>query len=188
MIEFSVERTAIEGLLVSTMKQVGDDRGIVREMFRRSAFEQAGIELAPFAQVNLTESRRGALRGLHAEAITKLTAVAWGEAVGGYADLRPDSPTFGAVERVELRPGMQVLVPAGVANGFQALVDGTQYVYCFDREWRPGMEGRACSPIDAGIAWPIEIDPDDTARLSHKDRAAPPLAELLAGSMDEASS
>jgi dTDP-4-dehydrorhamnose 3,5-epimerase len=38
-----------------TMKQVSDERGTVREYFRRSAFEAAGLtELGPFLQVNVT--------------------------------------------------------------------------------------------------------------------------------------
>ena len=89
-------------------------------------------------QVNLTETyARGAVRGMHAESMTKLVTVAHGRACGIYVDARPDSPTFGIVDEVDLAPGVQVLVPSGVANGFQALAPGTQYAYCFDREWSP---------------------------------------------------
>jgi dTDP-4-dehydrorhamnose 3,5-epimerase len=171
----------IPGLWVITMKQVTDDRGTVREMFRRSGIEALGMpELGSFQQINVTESRRGAIRGMHAEAMTKLLAIAHGEAFGAYVDLRPDSPAFGTVETVALVSGVQVLVPSGVANGFQAVADRSQYVYCFDREWQPGMEGVACNPLDPelGIEWPIEIDVDDPAAVSAKDRAAPGLAEV----------
>ena len=85
-----------------------------------------------------------------------------------------------AADEVVLEPGVQVLVPAGVCNGFQSLEDGTQFLYCFDVEWEPGMAGVACTPLDPalGIAWPIEIDPDDPAQVSAKDRSAPTFAEL----------
>lgn len=173
----------IEGLAVLTVKQVSDERGTVREVFRRSAFDAAAVGgLGEVVQINVTENRRGALRGMHAEAMTKLVAVIAGEALGAYVDLRPESPTFGRVETVTLVPGVQVLVPPGVANGFQALVDGTQYAYCFDREWQPGMAGSACHPLDPdlAIAWPLPVDPADRAQLSAKDAAAPRLAELAA--------
>ena len=186
IIDFTTRTTAIDGLVVITMKQVTDERGTVRELFRRSAFEQAGVTgLAPFQQINVTETRRGGLRGMHAESMTKLVAVVAGHGFGAYVDLRQDSPTYGKVETVELVPGTQVLVPAGVGNGFQSLVDGMQYAYCFDHEWQPGMAGVACNPLDPalGIDWPIAVDRDDRAQVSAKDLGAPLFAEL-AGAAD----
>lgn len=179
IIEFDVRAGEIDGLLVVTPKQVSDDRGTIRELFRRSAFEAAGVALAPFQQINVTESALGVVRGMHAEAMTKLLTVASGAALGGYVDLRRGSATFGVVETVELWPGVQVLVPAGVANGFQALTDRCQYVYCFDTEWQPDMSGAACNPLGLGVDWPIAVDPDDPSQLSAKDAAAPRLADLL---------
>ena len=180
IVDFELRPAAIDGLVVIVPEQITDDRGTIRELFRRSAFDAAGIRLAPFQQINVTESGRGCVRGMHAEHMTKLLTVAAGEALGAYVDLRPESPTFRRVETVDLRPGVQVLVPAGVANGFQALCDGCQYVYCFDTEWSPNMSGRACTPLDPGlgIAWPIPIDRDNPAQISAKDRDAPSLDDL----------
>ncbi len=70
LIEFNTERGAIDGLWIVTMKQVGDDRGTVRELFRRSAFEAAGVGLVHIEQVNLTQTRKAAVRGMHAESMT----------------------------------------------------------------------------------------------------------------------
>jgi dTDP-4-dehydrorhamnose 3,5-epimerase len=182
VVEQATRSTVIDGLIVITMKQVSDERGTIREYFRRSAFATSGLpDIDPFLQINVTESRRGALRGLHAEAMTKVVAVVAGEAFGAYLDLRSESPTRGVVETVALVPGVQVLVPSGVANGFQALVDGTQYVYCFDKEWRADVEGRSCNPLDPQlqIDWPLPVDPDDRAQVSAKDIAAPMVAEWL---------
>ena len=182
IVELAVEHTAIEGLHLLTMKQVTDERGTVREFYRESAFLDAGLpSLGPWVQVNVTESRRGALRGLHAEDMDKLVAVVAGEAFGAYVDLRTGSSTFGAVVTATLVPGAQVLVPRGVANGFQATGAGaTQYLYCFDHEWAPGMAGAACSPLDPelGITWPLAVDPADRAQVSVKDRDAPTVAAL----------
>lgn len=178
IVELQVEDTPIAGLHVLTMKQVSDERGTVREFYRESAFLEAGLpSLGPWVQVNVTESRRGALRGMHGEDMTKLVAVVAGRAHGAYVDARPGSATHGTVVQVPLEIGMQVLVPPGVCNGFQALEDGTQFLYCFDVEWAPGMAGVACTPLDPqlGIDWPLPIDPDDPAQLSAKDRDAPDL-------------
>lgn len=182
--DLTVEATPLEGLYVLSMKAATDERGTVREFYRESAFLAAGLpSLGPWLQVNVTETARGALRGMHAEEMTKLVAVAAGEAFAAYVDLRPSSPSHRAVVTLSLSPGRQVLVPAGVANGFQATGPGaTQYLYCFDHEWAPGMPGRACTPLDPqlGIDWPIPVDPADPAQISAKDRDAPTLADLEA--------
>ncbi|MFL6205844.1 MAG: dTDP-4-dehydrorhamnose 3,5-epimerase family protein [Acidimicrobiales bacterium] len=178
---FDARPTEIDGLVVLTMKQVAEERGVVREFYRASAFDDASLSLGPWRQVNVTFTRRGALRGMHAEEMVKLVAVVAGEAFAAYVDLRPGSDTHGKVVTITLRPGTQVLVPKGVGNGFQAVSeDGCQYLYCFDAEWVPGMSGLACTPLDPalGISWPLPIDPDDPSQLSVKDRDAPLFSEL----------
>jgi dTDP-4-dehydrorhamnose 3,5-epimerase len=180
IVPMSVETTAIEGLLVITTKAVTDERGTVREFFRTSSFGEYGVP-ASWQQVNMTWTQHGGVRGLHGETMTKLVGIAHGEAFGAYVDARPGSSTWGSVVTQRLVPGIQVLVPSGVCNGFQAVSEpGCQYVYCFDTEWVAGMAGVALNPLDPvlGIAWPVEIDRTDPAQLSSKDAAAPLLANL----------
>lgn len=180
---FATETSDIDGLLVIRMKQVTDDRGTVRELFRQSAFTDAGVTAGPWLQVNATETGQGAIRGLHGEAMTKLVAIVHGEAFGAYVDVRPESTTRGKVVTVRLAKGIQVLVPPGVCNGFQSVSPGiSQYLYCFDAEWKPGMPGVAVNPLDPelGIQWPIPVDASDRAQLSAKDAGLPPLREVLA--------
>ena len=180
--ELRARETAIDGLLFVTMKQVAEDRGTVREFYRESGFAEAGLPpLGPWVQVNVTHTRQGALRGMHGEDMVKLISGVAGEAFGAWVDLRPSSGTYGKVVTASLGPGEQVLVPRGVANGFQATSEGgCEYLYCFDREWAPGMPGVACSPLDPalGIEWPLPIDPDDASQISAKDRDAPSFDDL----------
>ncbi|WP_194894514.1 dTDP-4-dehydrorhamnose 3,5-epimerase family protein [Catenulispora pinisilvae] len=173
IIPFTVEDTDIQDLRVLRMKQITDERGTVREFYRESAFLEAGLpSLGPWLQINVTETRQGALRGLHGEDMFKLVAVVAGEAFGAYFDARPDSPSQGKVVTVRLTKGTQVLVPKGVCNGFQSVSPGvTQYLYCFDQEWRPGMAGVAANPLDPAlaIAWPLPVDAADPSQISAKD-------------------
>lgn len=182
MSEMAAEATSIDGLLVLRLKAVGDERGVVREVFRASAFGAAGLAAGPWQQLNVTTSGRGVIRGLHGEAMTKLVSVAAGSAFGAYVDARSSSPTYARVVTVELVPGVAVLVPPGVCNGFQATTAGgpTPYVYCFDEEWEPGMAGVAVSAFDPdlGIDWPIGVDPEDRSLVSAKDAGLPRLADL----------
>lgn len=175
--------TNIEGLQVITIKQIKEDRGVIREFFRQSAFEEAGIPLlGPWKQINATETRQGGVRGLHAESMQKLVAIVSGEAFGAYVDVRPTSPTKGNVVTVKLVPGVQVLVPKGVCNGFQSVSEGvSQYIYCFDTEWGKGMPGYSVNPLDPelGITWPIPVTANNHQLVSRKDAGAPSFKETL---------
>jgi dTDP-4-dehydrorhamnose 3,5-epimerase len=179
--DMQVNTTAIDGLVVVTLKQVSDDRGTVREFFRLSAYTEGPFAgLGAWHQINVTESKRGAIRGLHGESMIKLVSCVSGRAFGAYLDARTESPSYGKVVTVDLEPGVQVLVPAGVCNAFQSVSDeGTQYLYCFTDEWRPGMAGLAFTPLDEalGIDWPIPVDVGDPGQISAKDAGAPRFTE-----------
>ena len=182
ILPMSVETTAIDGLVRITTKAVTDERGTVREFFRTSGFAEAGVDVPErWAQINLTFTHQGGMRGLHGEAADKLIGIAAGTAFGAWLDARRDSPTYGAVVTAELTVGTQMFVPAGVCNGFQAVSpDGCQYLYCFGVEWTPGMAGVAVTPLDPdlAIAWPITPDTADPAKVSVKDANAPRFADL----------
>ena len=174
--DMAVRWTDIDGLAVITMKQAEDERGVVREFYRRSSWLEQGLpDLGEWHQLNVTESKPGAIRGLHGEDMDKLVAVVAGRAFGAYVDTREGSPSLGKVVTVDLDAGVQVLVPRGVCNGFQSLTP-TQYLYSFDAEWQPGMAGTAVNPLDPAlaIAWPME------PVLSEKDRAQPTFAQAVA--------
>lgn len=180
---FGTESTTIDGLTVIQVHSVTEPRGEVRELFRRSRYttEVAG-DWTPWAQINLSATKRGAIRGLHAEDMNKLVTVAAGRVFAVFVDTRQGSATRGVVATRELSPGIQVFVPRGVCNGFQALED-SEYLYFFDAEWVPGMAGTSVTPLDPelGIDWPIAVDPDDRSQVSEKDATAPTLRETLSG-------
>jgi dTDP-4-dehydrorhamnose 3,5-epimerase len=185
--DLQTSSTDIDGLVICTLKQVSDERGTVREFYRASAYESglgAGVQLPAWQQINVTESRYGAIRGMHGESMIKLVSCVAGHAYGAYLDTRRDSASYGSVVTVELAPGTQVLVPAGVCTGFQSVSEqGTQYLYCFTEEWRPGMAGIAYTPLDdeLGFHWPVPIDPTDPSLISVKDATAPRFSELADG-------
>ncbi len=177
---FTANDSSIEGLKVIGAKSATDDRGTVRELFRGSVYSEVLPEtVTGWKQINLTRTKKGAVRGLHGEAMNKLVTVAYGSVFGAYVDTRPNSKTFDAVQTVHITPGVQVFVPQGVCNGFQALED-TEYLYFFDNEWAPGMPGTALCPLDPelDIKWPIPIDTNDLNQISEKDSKAPTLTEL----------
>jgi dTDP-4-dehydrorhamnose 3,5-epimerase len=167
----------IDGLLFLESRTGEDLRGVVREFYRHSSSTAIGlpVPVAGWAQLNVTESVRGAVRGLHAEGTDKLVGIVSGQGFGAWVDARPGSLTFGDVVTATLEIGTQVYVPAGVLNGWQALSERAQYLYCFSREWVVDMGGVFVTPLDStlNIAWPLHIDPTSRAQLSAKDEAAP---------------
>jgi dTDP-4-dehydrorhamnose 3,5-epimerase len=179
----NVQPTTIKDLYVITLKEVPDERGTIREFFRKSSLDNTKINnFGPWAQINVTETRHGAIRGMHAESMQKLVGVIEGEGFGAYLDLRENSPSKGVVFTIKLTKGIQVIVPKGVCNGFQSISDEpSQYLYCFDAEWLPGMPGYSVNPLDPdlNIKWPVPVSESDHDLISRKDATAPLLKEVL---------
>ncbi|MHB1210415.1 MAG: dTDP-4-dehydrorhamnose 3,5-epimerase family protein [Acidimicrobiales bacterium] len=152
----------INGLTFGELTVGVDPRGVVREFFRRSRGGKSGIPepREGWAQINVTESNYGAVRGLHAEETNKLVGIVTSEAFGVWIDARPESGSFGEMVTTTLYPGTQVYVPAGVLNGWQSLSNPSQYLYCFSSEWTPDIKGIWVNPLDPklGVPWPVHIE------------------------------
>src|SRR6266511_4445002 len=98
----AVRRGAIDGLLIIERPTFEDERGFFRESFRMNELAEVLGEVPALVQENHSRSRRGALRGLHAENWEKLIYVPHGEVFTAIADIRRDSPTFGKIETFRL--------------------------------------------------------------------------------------
>lgn len=178
--EFNQTKTNIDGLYLINLKQIEDDRGTITELFRYCDYDKS-IPNIPinWKQTNLTISKFGVIRGIHAEEMTKLVSVIHGEGFGVYVDLRKESKTLGNVFTTQLSQGIQVLVPNGVGNCFQSVSEnGCHYLYCFDKEWQPSMKSINVNPtdIDLQVVWPIPLS---QSILSSKDLGLPRLKEVL---------
>lgn len=183
MEEFSVTPTKFEGLWQVQTKVIPDERGSVMESFRVSDYAKSGLpSLGARAQVNATLTKKGAVRGIHAEETSKFIQVAQGKIFVAIVDLRKNSPTAGQWQGFELERSQGLFVSQGLGNSFQSISDEPSiYIYHFEKEWQPGMAGKACNPLDPELAirWPI---PENQGMIiSEKDRANPSLREALNG-------
>ncbi len=83
-------------------------------------------------------------------------------------DLRPDEPTYGQWLAVELAADDDVAlhVPAGIAHGYQTLVDDTRLTYLISAGYSPA-HARTLRWDDpaVGIEWPLPA-----TKISSKDR------------------
>lgn len=179
---FTVEATAIPGVLVVRPRLFGDERGWFTEVLQTDAFGALGMGLPErFVQVNQSRSARGVIRGLHFQwdpPQGKLMRVVRGRAFMVAVDIRPGSPTLGQVVTLEGSDEEPVLfwAPASFARGFCALADITEIEYfctaTYDARHESGI--RWDDPA-LGIRWPV-----DEPHLSPKDAAAGTLADWLA--------
>lgn len=179
---FDIKPTTIEGLFTVDYKIFDDDRGSVMEFYRQSDFEAAGLPtLGERPQVNAPLTAKGGLRGIHAEFAHKLVGVAGGKVYAVIVDLRSQSPTAGKWEGFELSRGQGLFVSKGLGNSFQSISDEPSvYLYHFEAEWKPGMPGKSCNPLDPelNIQWPIAQN--QGMIISDKDINNPSLKEALA--------
>lgn len=176
-----IEPTGIADLVLAKLQVFPDSRGSFRELFRAEHFAALGLP-STIAQINLSRSSRGVVRGLHFQwepPMAKCMRVARGRAFVVAVDVRKGSPTCGKSWWRELSAGddLWVCAPAGFARGLQALENDTDVEYLCSAPYVAVNEGgiRWDDPA-LGIPWPLAA-----SATSEKDNAAPTLAEWLAG-------
>ena len=175
---YTVQTTAIDGVLMLEPKVFGDARGFFFESFNARDFAAAtGVDL-PFVQDNHSRSAQGVLRGLHYQVQHpqgKLVRVVRGAVFDVAVDLRRGSPTFLRWHGEILSASNQrsLIVPEGFAHGFLTLSDTSEYLYKTTDFYYPQNE-RCILWNDAtlNIKWPqnlkIELSPKDLLGQSFK--------------------
>ncbi len=161
-----------------------DERGLFLEMFRSDRlFEAVGHLMTP-AQVNLSVSRRGVLRGIHFADVplgqAKYVTVAAGRVIDYIVDLRVGSPTFGAWDSVVLDDvdRRAVFIAEGLGHAFLTTSDEATVSYLVSDVFRPARE-HGLDPLDPEIGLEFPAEAGELV-LSEKDRDAPSLAEAVA--------
>lgn len=170
--------TELPGVLEVHTQVIRDNRGFFTELHSARVWAEAGFD-AEFVQDNLSESRRGVLRGIHyqiePQAMGKLVRVLTGAIFDVAVDLRRGSPTFkqwiGRTLSAD-RP-IALWVPPGFGHGFMALEDQSLVLYKCTGFHAPEFERSIhFADPDIGIQWPFEPD-----EVSSKDAGAPTLAD-----------
>ena len=171
--------TALPGVLIVEPDVHRDQRGFFLETYQAQRYREGGIDVT-FVQDNHSRSVRGTLRGMHAQHRRpqgKLVRVIEGEIFDVAVDIRRASPTFGRWVGAVLSAEnfRQCYVPPGFAHGFCVTSESAQVEYKCTALYDPADEiGFLWNDPAVGIRWPIEHP-----LLSVKDRAAPPLQDML---------
>ena len=177
--EFKVEHTAVQDLLVITPDVFQDDRGFFTETYRKDKFAGFGLSVE-FVQDNHSRSAKNVLRGLHFQwdpPMGKLMRVTQGSAFLVAVDIRIGSTTFGKWVGVEasVENRKQVYAPSGFARGFCVLSEFAEIQYkCTGIYSNKGESGILWNDPAIGIEWPVK-----EPILSKKDEAAQTLGQWL---------
>ncbi|MBN1909682.1 MAG: dTDP-4-dehydrorhamnose 3,5-epimerase [Pirellulales bacterium] len=167
--------TKLEGAWLVEPDRFDDERGFFARTWSRDEFAARGLETA-LAQCNVSYNRRaGTLRGMHYQVApheeVKLVRCSRGSLLDVIVDLRPESPTFGQWDAVELSAAnaLQLYIPRRFAHGFQTLEDDTEISYQISTAYHPeSARGIRWNDPALGIVWP-----EAERTMSDRDRDWP---------------
>lgn len=175
---------AIPGMLEFDLPVHGDNRGWFKENFQKEKMVPLGFPETFFAegklQNNVSFSRQGVLRGLHAEPWDKYISVAdGGQVLGAWVDLRAGD-SFGHVYQTVIDASKGIFVPRGVANGFQVLSETVSYSYLVNDYWALELKPKYAFVNYADPTLGIEWADVANAEVSEADKQHPLLKDVVA--------
>ena len=136
---------SLPGVWVIDLEPREDARGFLARTYCEQEFAAHGLNTRwPQCNLTLTKSR-GMIRGMHFQADPrpeiKLIRCAAGAIWDVLVDVRPDSPSFGRWEAIELTSENRrsLYVPVGVAHGFQCLQVDTEVFYQMSEFYFPEL-------------------------------------------------
>ncbi|MEJ5055178.1 dTDP-4-dehydrorhamnose 3,5-epimerase [Sphingobacterium sp. MYb382] len=171
-----IQETKLKGCFIIEPTKYGDSRGYFFESFNERTFNALTGTTMHFVQDNQSYSKRGVLRGLHAQvgehAQAKLVRVLEGAVIDVAVDVRSGSETYGQYVAVELSAenNKQLFVPRGFLHGFVVLSEVATFFYKCDNFYNKDSE---CSvhPLDKDLAVDWQV-PVEELLLSDKDKEA----------------
>lgn len=177
---------SIDGAWEFTPVRHGDSRGLFLEAFKAPMVSEVIGHDFELAQVNMSVSAAGSLRGVHFADVppgqAKYVTCPTGAVLDVIVDIRVGSPTFGQHDTVLLDDADRraVYLAEGLGHAFLSLADGSTVTYLCSTGYNPGAE-HGINPLDdqLGIEWPTtgRDGAPLTFELSQKDSAAPTLAQ-----------
>lgn len=172
-----ISKLSINGAWKTYSPIIRDSRGYLKEWFNESVYlDEIGL---PFnvEQSLSTMSHKGVIRGIH-YSVNPISKWKWISCLNGsildvIVDIRPNSPSFGRYETIELNHsnGMGILIQGNLGHGFQSLEENSVVVYNLSAAYVPNFE-KGLNPLDTdiNIRWPLQ-----GAIISEKDATSPSL-------------
>lgn len=170
-------QTPLPGVWLIELERLEDERGWFARSFDREELRARGMN-SEVVQCNAScNARRDTLRGMHYQAEphgeSKLVRCVRGAIFDVALDLRPDSAAYCRWHGVELsaKNGRALYIPAGLAHGFQTLVDDCEVLYMMGHRYVPeAARGVRYDDPAFAIRWPA---PRAERIVSERDASYP---------------
>ena len=169
-----IVKTKFKGLYVFEGQTFKDQRGFLRECFRKKIIKRNLV----FSIVS--KSKKNVLRGLHLQVHKpqeKFLTVLKGKILDVAVDLRRSSKTFGKHFKIILseKKSNHLLIPKGFAHGFLSLEKESIVLYnCSTYRYKKGERSIIWNDKDLKIRWGIK-----NPVVSKKDQKGLTLKEFL---------
>lgn len=134
----------IEGVQIFPIKKFEDERGLLYKFFESGTFER-DHELEIAQALFVSNPLKGTFRGLHYQTAP---SIEWkylfcisGSIFDILFDFRSDSKTFGKLQCINLDANEKqiLLIPPGVAHGYQTLEDNVSIIYLMSDKFKPDL-------------------------------------------------
>jgi len=154
--------TPIEGVMEFVRNPMSDSRGLFQRIYCTDLLLGL-LGGKNIKQINHSvTSEAGVIRGMHmqlgASAEYKIISCISGEVFDVALDLRRSSRTFLKWHSIILAPGKynSLLIPPGVAHGFQSLEENSELLYLHTENYSPNDEfGVSFLDPRVNIKWPL---------------------------------
>jgi dTDP-4-dehydrorhamnose 3,5-epimerase-like enzyme len=126
----------------------------------------------------VTKKSSRPIRGMHLQVDQasnwRFIQVLHGQAFDVLLDLRRGEETFlqTRINSMSAESPQTLVVPPGVAHGFQAVTD-VEILYLTSHRYDAGLD-KGVNPFSIGIQWPVEV-----TSVSHRDMELPTLEEYI---------
>jgi len=163
--------THLRDIYIFESSKYKDARGVFNVPFNLKEFHTITNFYSDFLQDNMSQSKKGVLRGLHYQVKKpqgKFVRVTRGAVQDVVVDIRQKSPHFGETFSIILtgKDNLSMWIPPGFAHGFLSLKKGTEFCYKVTGEYAPENERTLLwNDSELNIDWNIEGEP----LLSSKD-------------------
>lgn len=174
--------TEIDGVKLIETPRHRDERGFFTRTFDREWISGTGSSFEVHQTAISQNAKRGTVRGMHWQDAPhhdpKIVRCIKGRIFDAVVDIRRGSPSFMKWQGFDLdaERDQSLLIPGGLAHGFQTLTDDAELLYLIGAPYRQELSrGLRWDDPTLAIAWPLPV-----SVISERDRTLPEASACLA--------